>query len=204
MKFNDKRIKGTLRAEFWNYSAPGYYFLTICTKDMESFFGEVKDGRMILSPEGWIVKEEILKLPSYHQRIELGEWVVMPNHVHFILELERYGYINNVSTIDDGNRRPSGEENNWWDIPDYIPTTEEIRLYHKYRRRMLIPKVIGKFKTLTSKNINKLNNSPGNQNWKTDYYDHIIRDGASFMNIKRYIMNNPEKWGEDKFNYEKM
>lgn len=42
---------------------------------------------MYLSDYGKIVKNEILKLPEYHKRIVLDEWVIMPNHIHMIIIL---------------------------------------------------------------------------------------------------------------------
>lgn len=76
---------------------------------------------------------------------------------------------------------------------------DEIKQYRKQRRKMIIPKIIGKFKMLTSKNINILQAREGQKNWQHDYYDHIIRDQQSLDRISDYIKNNPLNWNEDKF-----
>jgi hypothetical protein len=90
----------------------------------------------------------------------------------------------------------------WWFNHDYKPTIDEIKQYRKQRRKMLIPKILGKFQQQTSKQINILRNTPGTKNWQHDYYDHIIRNNEEYERIKNYIINNPLKWNEDKFNSE--
>ena len=65
---------------------------------------------------------------------------------------------------------------------------------------MLIPKILGKFKMQTSKQINILRNTPGETNWQSNYHDHIIRNNDEYKRIKHYIINNPEEWDNDKFN----
>lgn len=87
----------------------------------------------------------------------------------------------------------------WWHDPNYQPNDDEIKQYRKLRRKMLIPKIMGKLKMKTSKQINIVQNTPGKKNWQKDYHDHIIRDRQSYINIKNYIRNNPANWDEDLF-----
>lgn len=68
------------------------------------------------------------------------------------------------------------------------------------RRRMLIPMIMGKFQMQTSKQINILNNTPGQKTWQRDYHDHVIRNEREYRRIKNYIINNPKNWDKDKFN----
>ena len=88
----------------------------------------------------------------------------------------------------------------WWFNPDYKPTIDEIKQYRKQRRKMLIPKILGKFQQQTSKQINILRNTPGTKNWQANYHDHIIRNNEEYVRIKNYIINNPIKWDKDRFN----
>jgi len=137
------------------------------------------------------------KIPEYHKRVSLEEWIVMPDHLHFILTLNGFGFENGISSIgDEPQPQPTGLQ--WWHIPDYKPSLDEIKHYRKLRRKMLISKILGKFKHQTSKQINSLRSSPGTRNWQKDYHDTIIRDPASYQYIKTYIANNPAKWGKDK------
>ena len=65
---------------------------------------------------------------------------------------------------------------------------------------MLIPLIEGKFKMLTSKQINILRYSARQKTWQHDYYEHVIRDSGEYDRIKRYITNNPALWHDDRFN----
>ncbi len=65
--------------------------------------------------------------------------------------------------------------------------------------KMLIPKIIGKFKMQTSKQINIINNTIGNKTWQRNYNDHVIRNNSEYHRIKQYIKNNPSNWKDDKF-----
>lgn len=62
---------------------------------------------------------------------------------------------------------------------------------------MIIPKLIGKFKMLSSKKINLLRNSEGNKIWQRNYYEHIIRNEVEYLKISEYIENNPILWEKD-------
>ena len=79
-------------------------------------------------------------------------------------------------------------------------TINEIKQYRSLRRRMLIPKILGKYQMLTSKQMNILRNTPGCKNWQHDYLDHVIRNEEKHERIDHYIINNPQKWDEDRFN----
>jgi REP element-mobilizing transposase RayT len=81
-KFKGKYRGQTFRLQTWDYSSEGLYFVTICTFDREHFFGEIKNGKMVLSEIGEIVASEWVKTPAIRpdMNLELGEFVVMPNH----------------------------------------------------------------------------------------------------------------------------
>ncbi len=211
--FKNKYRVESNRCIWWNYSAPGQYYLTVCIQNRERMLGKVVNAEMILSPEGKILKSEILNIPTYHRRVILDEWVIMPDHIHMIVELGDYDYDNGMCGGDIIIEEIHGDDieaihelplyssplpiKRWWHNPDYEPTTDEIKQYRKFRRRMIIPKVMGKLKMIVSKQINILNNTPGRKNWQSDYHDHIILNRRAYHNIKRYIINNPRKW-EDK------
>ncbi|MDD2551140.1 MAG: hypothetical protein PHQ56_00810 [Dysgonamonadaceae bacterium] len=163
---------------------------------------------MILSDYGEIVKNEIIKMNDYHIRAIIDEWVVMPNHIHLLIELtddgrdeSDVGGIDVVERIHEFSLRlPKPPlSNQWWQNPNYKPTIDEIKRYRKQRRQMIIPKMVGKLEMITSKQINIKRNTPGIKNWQTNYYDHIIRDVESYHRIKNYIINNPKNWDGDTF-----
>ncbi|WP_020536864.1 transposase [Lewinella cohaerens] len=178
MKANQHRYDRPFhRQQWWDYSAPGSYFITICIQDRERLLEHIVDGEMHLSPYGEIVRTEILKIPDYHTRAILGEWVIMPDHIHFIITLREWrGF-----EIE----RPALR---WQSL-----TSKE---YVALRRRMIIPKIIGKFKMLTSKQINILRGTPGQRTWLHNYHAHIINTNTKgeYERIAYYIRKNPENW----------
>jgi len=100
------------------------------------------------------------------------EYVVMPNHFHGIIEI--------ISTIEE-NR----------EINDKQKKLE--------RRKMILPKFVGKFKMQTAKEINRVRNKKGTPLWQKNYHEHVIRDDNDYYNIINYIQKNPENWGKDKY-----
>jgi REP element-mobilizing transposase RayT len=71
----------------WDFTSPGWYFLTVCTKNMRSEFGTVVNGRMILNEAGRIADQFWHGIPEHFPRAVVDEHVVMPNHVHGLLQL---------------------------------------------------------------------------------------------------------------------
>lgn len=86
-KFQNKyRIQST-RIQNWDYGWAGSYYITICTRDREYYFGDVVDGKMILSGIGIIAYNMWHEIKNHGNNVELGEFVVMPDHIHGILIL---------------------------------------------------------------------------------------------------------------------
>ncbi len=177
-KRKGSRSRGTLRTSCWNYSAPAHYFLTMITKKRKPILGDIWHGKMYHSPEGQIVADEILNIPTYHQRIVLDEWVVMPDHIHLLVTLKDFDFENGIATP----------------VPFYPEQPEYALPRNIKRRKMLIPLLVGKLKMLTSKRINETLGTPGVTNWQHDYYDIIVLNKGSYSRIKQYIINNPKKW----------
>src|SRR4051812_17546309 len=88
-KFKNKYRNESTRAQFWDYSWAGAYFVTITTSNMECFFGDVINSKMVHNSIGQIAVEEWLKTPGIRpdMNLELGEFVVMPNHFHGIVSI---------------------------------------------------------------------------------------------------------------------
>ncbi|MCB9082482.1 MAG: transposase [Lewinellaceae bacterium] len=199
-KFKNKYRIESNRWQYWDYSAPGRYFITIVIQHRKCILGRVVNGKMELSPFGEMVKTEIEKIPQYHPRALVDEWVIMPNHIHLLIELGAYDYDNGVTVV---------EKIHEFSLPSHVPSPapppippgdDAIKQYRKMRRKMLIPKIIGRLQMQSSKQINIRQNTPGRKNWQPNYHDHVIRNQASYLRIKNYIIKNPEKWNEDTFN----
>jgi REP element-mobilizing transposase RayT len=76
----------------WDFTSPGWYFLTICTKNMHAAFGTVVNGRMTLNAAGRIADQCWRDIPEHFPRAVVDEHVVMPNHVHGLLQLTATGW----------------------------------------------------------------------------------------------------------------
>ena len=87
-KFQDKYRIPSSRLQHWNYGWDAAYFVTICTKDRECFFGEIINGAMKLSGNGIIADVLWYEIKNHAKNIELGEFIVMPNHMHGIIILD--------------------------------------------------------------------------------------------------------------------
>ena len=102
MKQNDDRNKLPYRQQRkpnrlsgYDYSTPGYYFITVCTADHEPLLGRISacnDGivsaEMVLNEIGRAVENAILDIPVYYPGTTLDKYVVMPNHIHLILTIQ--------------------------------------------------------------------------------------------------------------------
>ncbi|MEJ2617490.1 MAG: hypothetical protein P8Z35_21230, partial [Ignavibacteriaceae bacterium] len=63
--FRNKYRVESQRLKYWNYSSPGWYYVTICTKNMKCWFGEIEDGKMVLNELGKIVEETWKNIPEH-------------------------------------------------------------------------------------------------------------------------------------------
>lgn len=186
MKYNsDKHHRHSIRLKHYDYSAEGFYFVTLCTHQREYLFGEIVDGEMRLNQLGQIAAEEWMRSPSIRQEIELDEWVVMPNHIHGIV------------IINSSNKPISPVGANGHSLQRLIPEpTSQNSVMPLMKPKSLSSLIVG-FKSVTAKRINVIRDSPGNPIWQRNYYEHIIRNDRSLATIRRYIQNNPKAWEQD-------
>lgn len=88
----------SLRLKDYDYTLPGAYFITICVKDRKCLFGNVSGGVMILNAAGKIVQNEMINIATHYQNIEVGENIVMPNHVHMVVYIYELTGVRQVVT----------------------------------------------------------------------------------------------------------
>ncbi len=175
-KSKDKYRILSSRLQNWDYSSNGYYFITICTKERQHYFGEIINNVMCLSKIGEIVQKYWVEIPIHFSFIELDEFVVMPNHVHGII------IIKNVS--------PNVETPNLG-----VSTAGKIKL-NKWESGCL-GAIINQYKRICTINIRK---KYLYFVWQSRFYDNIIRNEKSFNRIRQYIKDNPMNWEEDRDN----
>lgn len=173
MKFDSqKHHRRSIRLKGYDYSQAGAYFVTIVTWQREMLFGEIVGGEMKLNEFGQIVYEKWQWLETQYEYVELGAWVVMPNHFHGILIIHN----------DGRSRSRAAHEGDSRIAPTPIKP---------------LGGLIGAFKTVSSKHINLLRKTNGIPVWQRNYYEHIIRNEREMDNIHRYIESNPTRWNDD-------
>ena len=194
--FKNNKNRKSQRLTTYDYSQDGLYFITICTKDRQELFGEIKNKTMILNRLGEIIKNSLINISNYFENIFLDTYVIMPNHVHIIIEINHVDVatVNNI-VMTVGNR-VGAVGSIVGAVGNIVGAVHEPPL--RDRRQMLIPRILGKFKMLSAKEINISLNNSGNSIWQRNYYDHIIRNDESLNKIREYIIKNPEMWQRDR------
>lgn len=200
-KYKNKYRIESVRLKNWDYRNNGAYFITINTANRYHFFGEIENNEMQLSKIGKLAATFWEEIPNHFPHIELGNFVVMPNHTHGIL------IVNNVKSLhcnDSNNNEPLMKNNESVTVNnkslqcnDSTADNEQNQHYSDISPKSgSISTIIRSYKSVVSKHAHLLNS---NFNWQSKFHDHIIRNSDSFENIQNYIENNPINWKEDKF-----
>lgn len=171
MKFNpDIHHRRSIRLRGYDYSQNGLYFITICTQNREHLFGTITNGQMAVNPMGEIAHNEWLMTASMRPTIRLHEFIVMPNHIHGIIEI----------------------------IPPHIPVGVHAESeLGRVQRAPTVGDIVRGYKSAVTKRINALRNTPGLPVWQRNYHEHIIRNETAYLKIAAYIQSNPQRWQED-------
>ena len=156
----------TTRLPGYDYSQPGMYFVTVCTHRRRCCLGEVVDGEKRLTRLGKIVREEWKNLSRHYINVNLDEIIVMPDHIHGIVQIMETNQICGRG----GFRNPP------------------------LRPRHDLSEIVRGFKTWSARRINQIQGEAGGRFWQRSFYDHIIRDENDLENIRRYIRYNDQKW----------
>src|SRR5690606_23286777 len=199
-KFKGKYRNESTRLKHWDYGCDAMYFVTIRTKDRERYFGELQDGKMQVSPAGAIAHVLWYEIKNHAQHIELGEFVVMPNHLHGILILDG----NDVLGVGGRDVAVIGRDVAC-KVPTETETETEMEPTDQWKKEQMVaisPKsntistIIRSYRSAVTKYCNRLELPFA---WQSRFHDHIIRNDESFQRISEYIKNNPANWQEDKF-----
>lgn len=213
----------SIRLKGYDYSQEGLYFITICCEDRICRFGKVVNGKMVLNETGKIAEACWVQIPQHFPNVVLHEYVIMPNHIHGIIQIvgAKNFSPDTPHTPDTGtpeekwakdispeNKRAKdiSPENKWQiDISpeekrakDFSP--EEIRVKNfspQSGTSKTVGSIVRGFKIGVTKWVRQ--NTEIQKLWQRNYYENIIRNEQAYQNISRYIQNNPLNWGKDKF-----
>jgi len=168
-----KHHRKSIRLQGYDYSSEGAYYVTIVTFHRDSLFGEIVNGEIVLNDFGKIADECWRAIPEHFPFVELGAYVIMPNHAHGII------------VITD-NRRGAAMLRPYDDNPNP----------HKINVKPgSLGAIVRSYKSAVSYRINKEYNATGI--WQRNYYEHIIRNDKDLQNKTDYIEANPSLWDED-------
>lgn len=173
----------SIRLKGYNYTQPGAYFITICTKARQCLFGNVVKSEMQLNYLGHIAFNYWQTIPDHFPHIELDTFVVMPNHLHGILIM---------------TDKHAGEQQ-FCALNQHLDCNTE-----KFGKPVhgSISTIIRSYKGVVTKRINIIWHTKGQSIWQRNFYEHIGREQKSLDNIREYILNNPQRWTDDPENPE--
>ena len=185
-KFQNRYRIPSARAIWWDYGRNAGYFITICTRSRNCYFGNVYDGKMELSVTGEIAQSCWQEIPQHFPYVQLDSFVVMPNHVHGIIIINKPAPMHApmhapVQTLH-ATSLPPGIKN------EYMASISP--------KRGTLCSIVRSYKSAVTKKVHFIN---AVIEWHERYYDSIIRDDQSWQIINDYILNNPLKWKDDKF-----
>jgi REP element-mobilizing transposase RayT len=188
--FRNKYRINSARLADWDYSSNGFYFVTICTKNKEPYFGTIQNtnhpenetqntltgdetqniASLHATDIGMIAYQYWTEIPAHFPFVELDEFIIMPDHLHGILLFNK-------------------SEPSTWQPNKAGPQTQNLA------------SVIRGFKAgvktyATTKEIEF--------QWQLRYYDRVIRNSNELERIRKYITDNPNNWLSEQGNPENL
>ncbi|MBK8700264.1 MAG: hypothetical protein IPN29_12335 [Saprospiraceae bacterium] len=177
MKIIKKYRTRSLRLKGHDYGKNGTYFITICTMDRIPHFKILNNTNWELSESGGIVIEIWQAIPEFFPYVQLGEFVLMPNHIHGIIKITK----SVAGEVPSVGKLPFNE-----DVAHGGFTGIQNLMLHQNLGR-----VVRWFKGRCTYEIRKVN---PDFSWQRNYYEHIVRDEKALENIENYIKRNPDKF----------
>ncbi len=175
------RGRRTIRLQTWNYGGRGTYFITCVSHARAPIFAEERNGKLVCTPAGDVVHASWNRIPQHFPGVTLDAFVVMPDHVHGILHVER---------LFD-RAPPAGDR--WTSSRPRGPDCRSLGA------------VIGSWKSASTREIRQLLRDSSwtarpvsRPVWQRNYFERIVRDGAMLVGVRRYIALNPVRWLTDR------
>lgn len=187
-KYQNKYRSASARAAWWNYGSNAAYFVTICTQNRIHYFGKIDNNEMILSELGKYAQSCWYEIPNHFPFVQLGGFVVMPDHIHGIIIIDKpVGAQNIVGT------------QNFASLPQYEQQPTPKNKFGPQSQNLA--SIVRGYKIGVTKNSKLIE---PNFKWQSRYHDHIIRNDNEYQRINDYIENNPSNWEKDKLRKQKI
>lgn len=159
----------SIRLAGFDYSRPGAYFLTICSVERRCIFGSIDHGQFRENTLGQLIRACWLQIPDHFPSVETDEFVIMPNHLHAILNIKRSG------------PRREGPRHEAFSSPTCAS----------------IPTIVRTFKAGVTRLARRQGQWNYGAIWQRDYFERVIRDGKEYADTCSYIKGNPLRWELD-------
>ena len=219
--FQNKYRIPSSRLQTYDYSGQGMYFITICTKFMQHFFGKIindpltKIAKLQQTEIGEIAESEWYKSLEMRpdMNLDIGEFIVMPNHIHGIMIIGKNEFNSGEMKLNENSKslgnlelNANSESNSLRTDAMHRVSTQSTPQSTPQSKNAFAPQsknlasIMRGYKSAVTTYARKNNIK---FEWHIRYHDHIIRNEEEFLRISNYIKNNPSKWLDDKFNTSK-
>lgn len=178
----------TARATWHDYKG-GSYFVTICTKNREFFFGDINNGEMNYSSLGQSAIDCLQQIPTHFPHVEIPIFVVMPNHIHAIVIINAL-----APSVETQNIASQNHTINPLETQDFASLQQAKQKFGPQSKNLA--SVVRGFKIGVTKFANENDLSFA---WQPRFHDHIIRNHHEMSLIADYIQNNVIRWRDDCF-----
>lgn len=190
----------------YDYANNGAYFVTVCTHDKKHLFGAVADGEMLVNGAGKMIEGWWKKLPEKFPGISIDEYVIMPNHFHGIIIIEKPIHFP-VGAPLVGARildLKSDEQQNREGQPQGVGGQPQGIGGQPQGIAPTVGDIVGAFKSLTTNEYIrrvKMGEFPRFEKamWQRNYWDRVIRNEREMRNVREYIAGNPKEWERDEY-----
>jgi putative transposase len=180
----------SIRLKEYDYTLSGAYFVTIVTHQRDCLLGDIQNGTMVLNAFGQIADECWRFIPEHFPSVELGAYVIMPNHMHGIIIIS--GVEARHADNGDGEGASVGARH-----------ADDGKGAALLRPNVTRPNVkpgslgaiVRSYKSAVSYRIHKEHTATSI--WQRNYYEHIIRNDRDLQRITDYINANPLRWNDD-------
>lgn len=185
--------RNSVRLPYYDYRSAGGYFITICTDRRRPIFATNRVADTVRA--AWC------DVPNHHAHVQVGEFVVMPNHVHGIVFLvptddtETSTPVPDVGGVRDRAQRVSAVPD-VGGVPDRAQRVAPLRAAKRRTEAGSLGVVVRSFKARVTRDLRAIL-GPDEVVWQRNYYEHVIRSEAGLERIRRYIITNPERWAGD-------
>ena len=166
----------SIRLKGYDYASAGLYFVTICSHEKRCVFGRIVESQAVLSPIGLIIRECWVSIPSHFPKVRLHSFVIMPNHLHGIVEI--------CAKLGRSSAAPLQGK-----LVAAVPPGS-------------LGAIVRSFKSAAARQVHEELKSSESL-WQRTYFEAIVHDGEEFSNAVRYIKENPARWEWDRENPER-